>query len=114
MNVGRGQSLAEALDFAQEHLGSTGIGTVLAACAFDLAPSLLRVDLEADEELVVSRHCRRAAHEIEVRTHRQCVHVRGLSVPRLAEIAADLIPVGGNRPLEPLDAADGRALAGET
>src|SRR4051812_42437294 len=63
MNVGRGEPLAEALDFAQEHLESTGIGAVLAACPFDLAPSLLRVDLEADEELVVSRHCRRAADE---------------------------------------------------
>src|SRR5581483_2242035 len=113
MNVGRGQSLTEALDFAQEHLGGTGIGTVLAAGAFDLAPRFLCVDLKGDEELVVSRHSRCAADEIEVGTHRQCVHGCRLPVPRLAEIAAVLIPVGGHGSLEPLDATDGRALTGE-
>src|SRR5262249_41307396 len=91
MNGSGGESLAKALDFTQGHLGSTGIGAVLAASALDLAPRLLRVDLEADEELVISRHCGRATDEIEVRMHRQCVHCRRLSVPRLAEIAADLI-----------------------
>ena len=88
-------------------------GAVLPAGPLDLAPGALRVDLEADEELVILRDRRRRADEVEVRLHRERLERHAAAVPRLAEVAADLVAVRRNRSLDPLDPADRAALARE-
>ena len=86
---------------------------MLSARALDLAPGALRVDLKADEELVVLRDGGRGADEIEVRLHRERLERHAAAVPGLAEVATDLIAVGRDGALDPLDPADRAALAGK-
>ena len=48
------EALGERLELAQQDGAGAGVRAVLAAGALDLPPSALRVDLEADEELVIA------------------------------------------------------------
>src|SRR5262249_50690853 len=91
-----GEPFGERLELAQQHSTGSGVGAELAAGALDLAPGQLRVDLEADEQLMVGRDRWRGAGQLEVRLHRDGVDGDGGAIPRLAEVAADLVSVGRN------------------
>ena len=113
VDVGSGKPLPECLELAEEDCASARVGAALAARALDLPPGALRIDLQTDEELMVLRSGGRGADEVEVRLHRQRVERDRASVPRVAEVAADLVAVGRDGSLDPLHAGHGASLAGE-
>ena len=62
---------------------------------------------------MVLRNGGRGADEIEVGLHRNRLERHGAAIPGLAEVAADLVAVGRDGALDPLDPADRAALAGK-
>ena len=76
LDVRGGESLGERLELAQQHTARAGVGALLASGALDLPPRELRVDLEADEELVIGRD-RRA----------RCSSARGTTASRASRPA---------------------------
>ena len=113
LDVGRGEAVGKPLEFAQQDTASSGVRSLLPARALDLSPRQPCVDLQADEELVIRRDRRRGARQLEVRLHRYRVDRRRVSIPRLAEVPADLVAVCGHGALDPLDPADRRSFACE-
>ena len=109
-HIRRGEPLGERLELSQQNSARARVGPVLAARTLDLPPGPLRIDLQADEQLVILGDRRGAARQLEIGLHRKRVDSDRVACPRLAEVAADLVAVGRDGALDPLDSADGRAL----